>query len=60
MRSGKNNFQKVVRLIIDVLNVIFGIAAIVLTILYLLIPVRINGCSILFFNRRTYEHDDRN
>lgn len=49
MRSGKNNFQKVVRLIIDVLNVIFGIAAIVLTILYLLIPVRINGCSILFF-----------
>ena len=33
MRSGKNNFQKVVRLIIDVLNVIFGIAAIVLTVL---------------------------
>lgn len=32
MRSGKNNFQKVVRLIIDVLNVIFGIAAIVLTV----------------------------
>ena len=30
MRSGKNNFQKIVRLIIDVLNVIFGIAAIVL------------------------------
>lgn len=60
MRSGKNNFQKVVRLIIDVLNVIFGIAAIVLTVLYLLIPVRINGCSTLFFNRRAYEHDDRN
>lgn len=32
MRSGKNNFQKVVRLIIDVLNVIFGIVAIVLTV----------------------------
>lgn len=32
MRSDKNNFQKVVRLIIDVLNVIFGIAAIVLTV----------------------------
>ena len=32
MRSGKNNFQIVVRLIIDVFNVIFGISAIVLTV----------------------------
>ena len=50
MRSGKNNFQKVVRLIIDVLNVIFGIAAIVLSLFVFVIAGNIKWMFHIIFS----------